>query len=738
MSFGLPDPLTRRFITANLSALVRGRLFIPGGHLPPAGHTVPSDFAGVGVATNADPGTDRQVIAHLRALGVMQVRLDYTYGDGDGSVARFLDALCAEGFTVMLHLLQPFDAARSMPDAAARAEWQRFVVDTLDRFGDRVELVEVCSTINRRRWAGYTLAGFVAAWRIAHDEIRRRGLILAGPSITDFEPPWTVGILALLRDQKLLPDIHTDNLFAERATEPERWDHKILGPRLAGLIRVNLIRKARLIARLGADAGVPRLMSPAAFWTLPRIERLLPDSEQKQADYLARYMVLCAASGALERACWGPLVCHREGLIDDGPYPYPALERITHYAEVTGTQGAFRARPAFDAMAAFNRLIPGCTYEGRLNDGQGLEAHSFADTTQRIHVVWTINARAAAACDLYDDADLDAARHITRDGHTLNHAPTLFTESPTLLRWPIERTVRVRPGAAPLPGLSIHRHGPLEHFYYRDADWHGMVLAASPVEADALVEALHPDRIGAPDRTRSLRHARNAIWTVDDPRTSGARLVVKQPVKHHLHKKLLDRFKPSKARRSWNGACELLRRGLATAPPVAWFEQRNGDDITRNWYVCEYVEGQLSVRELFDAYARGEPEHAGIAADTAYVALADFLLKLHGRGCFFRDLSGGNLLVTRTDSSALAFSLIDTARARFQTRGLPLRQRLSDLSRACHKLHPEGRRRFLTLYLGGLNRKPGFMTLLPLKIYDFKTWLKRKLRRTRIYKALKN
>ena len=72
---------------------------------------------------------------------------------------------------------------------------------------------------------------------------------------------------------------------------------KILGRRLVGLHKFNLIKKARLLARLGADVGVPRLISPAAFWTLPRIERMLPDSEQKQADYLSRYMVLCAASG---------------------------------------------------------------------------------------------------------------------------------------------------------------------------------------------------------------------------------------------------------------------------------------------------------------------------------------------------------------------------------------------------------------------------------------------------------
>jgi hypothetical protein len=122
---------------------------------------------------------------------------------------------------------------------------------------------------------------------------------------------------------------------------------------------------------------VPRLFSPAAFWTLPRIERVLPAGEQKQADYLSRYLILCAASGALEGAWWGPLVCHREGLVDDGVQPYPALERITHYAAVTGKLADFRVRPALAALAAVARLLPGTRYEGRLNQGQGLEVHAF-------------------------------------------------------------------------------------------------------------------------------------------------------------------------------------------------------------------------------------------------------------------------------------------------------------------------------------------------------------------------
>ncbi|HRP95672.1 MAG TPA: lipopolysaccharide kinase InaA family protein [Rhodocyclaceae bacterium] len=736
-SFRLRLGLLRDFIAANLSSLRAGHLRLRGGHRPPAGHVVARDFTGVGVATAADPATDRYVTERLRELGVNAVRLDFTYGDTDGPAGRFLDALLADGFHVMLHLVQPFDAARNMRRDAARQQWQRFVATTLDRFGARVELIELGSTINRRRWAGYSLAGFLAAWQIAHREVRQRGLVLAGPGITDFEPLWNIGMLAILRKHDALPDIHTDNLFSERCTEPERFDHKILGHRLAPRIRYNLVKKARVLARIGADAGVPRLMSPAAFWTLPRIARLLPDTEQKQADYLARYMTLCAASGALERAAWGPLICHREGLIDEGQHPYPRIERITHYADLRGTPDDYRIRPAFHALAAFARLIPGSRYEGRLNDGEGLETHAFRSDTHLLHAVWTTNGRAAVLADLYRPDDLAAAESLDRDGIAQTGTPTLATESPLYLRWPAARPVQIVPGAAALRGLSIHRHARGTHQFHRDGDWQGMVLAHDRAEADTLLAALHPGHIGAATADDTLRRARNIVWHIDDPRRAGARLVVKQPRKHHLHKKLLDRFKPSKARRSWNGAAELLRRGIGTATPVAWFEQRSGKDLTKNWYVCEHVPGGLSVRKLFSAYASGNRAHMGIEADRAYGELATFLLKLHGRGVYFRDLSGGNILVQPQDDGRLEFMLIDTARARFFDRALPIRLRLADLARACHKLHPEGREHFLRLYLAPLGKRPGRLVRLPLQLYDLKMTIKRRLRKTRFHALLK-
>lgn len=726
-------PALRTFLRANLSALLRGRLFMRNGHLPPAGHTVPQGFAGVGVATNADPATDEAVIRILRETGLSRVRLDYTYGDGENHVARFLEALLTEGFKVTLHLVQPAQAAAHMEETTAVEQWHAFVRDALDRFGSRIELLEAGSTVNRKRWAGYTLEGFLAAWRIVREETRQRGITLAGPSVTDFEPVWNIGLLALLREHDLLPDIHTNNLFSERCTEPERWDHKILGHRLAPLIRFNLIRKARLLQRIGADFGVPRLMSPAAFWTLPRIERFLPDSEQKQADYLARYMVLCAASGALEAAWWGPLVCHREGLVDDGEFAYPKLERITHYASVDGKAADFRARPALAALATFARSIPGSRYEGRLNHGaSGLEVHAFRSGEHLIHVAWTINTCAAAACDLYRDSDLAAAEWIDRDGRQLDEMPTLLTESPLYLHWPADRQVAVLDTAAPLTGVSIHRHiAGLRHYYHRDAAWHGMVLAANRDEADLLIAALHPDHIGAPPTKReSLRLARNVIWRVQDPRRADGVLVAKKPVKHHLHKKLLDRLKPSKARRSWNGTAELLRRGIDAAAPVAWFEQRSGRDITQNWYLCENVEGSQSVGALFAA-THNTNENPELVAH-----VANFVRRMHDRGIFFRDLSGGNLLIS-TRCESLHFQLIDTGRLRCFRRSLTRGMRLADLTRVTHKLDPAGRASFLQHYFARQNGPLSATVNIRFTLYDQKARIKRWLRRTELYKKLK-
>ncbi|MCK6404430.1 MAG: hypothetical protein L6Q60_00280 [Rhodocyclaceae bacterium] len=722
------------------SALLRGRLSLPGGHHAPAGHSVSEALFGVGVAAAADPAVDAYITERLRETGVRHVRLDFAPGDEAGAQARLLAHLLAAGLHVTLHLVQPREQARRMP-GAAEADWRRFVAATLDRYGKSVEIIELGSTTNRQRWAGHTVAGFLAMWEIGWQEARQRGLTIAGPSVTDFEPVWNVGLLHLLALRGQLPDLHSDNLFAERSTEPERFDHKVLGRRLIALGKYNLIKKARLLARIGADYGVPRLFSPAAFWTLPRIERRLPNGEEKQADYLMRYLLLCAASGSLERAWWGPLICHREGLIDNGVRPYPQLERITHYASVEGECADLRARPALAALRQVIAMLSGARYEGRLNTAAGLEMHAFRTPDRLVHAVWTINGRAAALAELYSADDFAAARLFDRDGTELaDVARRIVGEAPHYLVWEATRSVTVLPTATLLCDVAIAWHRAterkLQHYYFRDGDWRGIVLARSTAELDHFITQLHPARLVTPSKAGALRHARNAIWSVPDPCASDRRLVIKQPVRLHPHKRLLDRWKPSKGLRSWNGTCELMRHNIAAAPPVAWFERIGDDSLLDNYYICEHVAAPYTARDMMSAFAEGEHHFAGVEELTAYRQLASFLIRMHGGGIQFRDLSGGNILIDPAVDGELGFSLIDTGRIRIQEERLNLRQRFDDLVRVCNKLHWDGRKEFLKIYLTAMHRRLRWWHRVPFYLYDFKVAAKRRVGRKALRRLL--
>lgn len=722
-----------------LGYLLQGKALLRDGHLPVAGHVVPADFAGVGVATAPDPAIDDYVIDHLKQLGVRQVRLDFSYADSDRHTSRFLERLLAESFSVDLHVFQPYDEARRMEfDERARQHWHAFLRDTLDRYGAAIKLVEIGSTINRPRWAGYSLEGFLIAWDIAYREVKRRSLRLAGPNITDFEPAFNIAVLDKLKQRGQLPDVHTNNLFSERCMEPERFDHKVLGHLLARSSRFNLVKKARLLKKITSEYGIPALMSPSAFWTLPRISRVLWEAEQKQADYLVRYLVLCAASGALEKAFWGPLICHREGLIDEGDYRYTELERITHYADLRGSPAEYRPRRSFEAMRTFCSRIPGKHYDGPLHTTHGLEIHAFSSDTELMHVVWKTNGNAIALRDLYGASDLSEARCANRDGLAIEQAPDFATESPLYLNWTLPRTVCVRPHFGQHEVMSLHGHDSAKRFYhFEDGGWRGAIAASDAAEAELLRTQLHPERLSGSHGTHVLRKARNAVWKIPHPAKAGEHLVVKQPVRMYAHKRLQGQFKPSKAKRSWNSAHELLRRGIDTAAPVAYFERIGDRSLTQNLFICDYVDTTVSVRECFMALAQGETEFMGVPAPALYEQLAGFLLAMHNRGVFFRDLSGGNILVQCQPGGTLHFSLIDTNRAHFFNHGTRISKRLSDLARICHKLHWEGRVELLGIYFEALGRKLTLRHRLPFYLYDAKVGFKRVFGR-KGFKRLRN
>lgn len=728
----VPAVMNYRLLLRALRQILKGGLSFPGGHIPPVQHWVAADFSGVGVAAADDPAVDDYILQQLKELDIKNVRIDFSYGDENGPTARLLQKLLDNDLQVLLHLVQPFDAAFQMKETEAQNTWRRFVSNVCDHFGQQVYAIEVGSTINRRRWAGYNTEGFFTAWDIAHKEIKSRGITLAGPNISDFEPFYTFSVLEQLDEFGMLPDIHTNNLFCERVTEPERYDHRILGFQWATRLKVNLVKKARLIQRIGNNNGVADFISPAAFWTLPRIERLLVEKEQKQADYLSRYMVLLAASGALKQAFWGPLLCWREGLIDDGSGRYPELERITHYQSVLGRLEDFRLRPGFHALKQFNAMIPGCQYLGPLSTSNNVEVHAFRNEKTLIHVAWTINGKACPVSALYESRDIERAQYHNRDGQVMVEQPQFICESPSYLSWSTDYRVELKPAAKQWPLESIFAHRRQGHYYpIEQGDWRGMVIADSTAEAVKTIQRLHPDSLPGASKETTLRKARNLIWTVPGP--DGREVVAKKPIKMHPHKRLLDKLKPSKARRSWIAAAELTRRGIATAEPLAYFEKQGGSMLD-NLFVCEKVDHDFSAREMLVAFRDGASEYSGIQAQDAYRQLAAFLLRLHEHGVFFRDLAGGNILIKKQPDQQLSFTLIDINRARFYNRSTPMKQRISDLTRICHKLHWPGREYLVEHYLQNMLKAQAFTwrLRLPFYLYDFKVNFKRRYGRRAI------
>ena len=741
-----PSMLTWPIIRMGLSYLLRGKLSIKNGHLPITEHTVPKDFIGVCVSSAADANMDDYVIQHLNILGIKQVRLDFTYADLNSCNARFLDRLISENFKITLHIVQPFNCAKNMENPVEQLTWQTFLDEVLDRFGKNLVRVEIGSTINRKRWAGYTLKGFLRTWDIAYNAIKIRNIELAGPNVTDFELVYNIGILQLLKAQNQLPDVHTNNLFSERISEPERFDHKVFTFRWSTFFKVNLVKKSRLLKKISTDFGIEKFVSPVAFWAIYRIERLLTEGEQKQADYAARYMLLAAASGALNQAFWGAFICHREGLIDDGlkDAEYPALERVTHYASVDGHINHFKTYASLNAMRTVINIVQGAHYQATLATANGLEVHHFQTATHEIHALWTINGKVAFLEDFYQINDIQQAEIITRNGEMASQVIPLITESVLYLIWAKDHHVIVKSAPQLAKDLAIHAHiQGLDYYQFCKEGWFGLILAKDADEAALLGEQLHPSTLITPLKEGALRHARNAIWAIPDPRNAADKITIKQPVKMYPHKALFDRFKPSKAKRSWNGAVELLRRGIDTAKPLAFFEKQGDVSLKQNFYLCDFVNADCSVGEMFIHFANGNKKYTNISkgwyisAEEMYVQFAQYLLNLHGRGVFFRDLSGGNVLVQMRANNVLHFSLIDTARARFFNHAITMNERLADLTRICNKLHWAGRERLMALYLGSLGQKFSFKYKLAFYLYDFKVELKRKIGRKGIKKLLR-
>lgn len=133
-------------------------------------------------------------------------------------------------------------------------------------------------------------------------------------------------------------------------------------------------------------------------------------------------------------------------------------------------------------------------------------------------------------------------------------------------------------------------------------------------------------------------------------------------------------FRKSKAQRSFEYATRLLKMDVGTPVPVAYAEAETSL-FTQSYYVCEYLDYDLTYRELVD--------DSNYADDTEIIkAFTRFTFDLHEKGIHFLDHSPGNTLIKKIGDD-YNFYLVDLNRMEFKP--MDFNTRIKNFSRLTPK-----------------------------------------------------
>jgi len=689
---------------------------------------IPADFFGVNIAPGESPEVTDYMLQRLAELDIRQVRMDFTYTSQNSAAHALLTCLLDYDFDVFLRVFPPLEDARILhEDNAARQRWADFLQTLFSQWGQKVSCFEIGNTPNRGRWSGFSSRSFLAAWQIAQQQVGDRQITLAGPNVSDFEPLYSAAFLSLIDRVANAPQIHTNNLFVERVVEPEAYDHRVMGRMATSLLKLNLIKKARVLQSLGTVTASTDFICTYTCWTSKRLSRRAAWPRQKQADYLARYYALAACSGVLKRVYWGPLICQRDGLIDDGSEDYPDIDQVSFYSRVRGEPTQFRPTPAFYALAHCNRRLAGATCVEASHDPGGLSLLSF-ETSENNHFVmaWCRDAMGYRLESIFSDQDLSNALFYDIQGRLIER-PVSVTEQPLYIElqsFPAITTPR-RPARTTAQLCSPQWQSvPLQ-----GNGWVGACTLRREHQLEDLdrYASLFPETIQRIPEGKVLRDARNRLWTIADPRGLSTELTVKLNRTTGL-RKLTYRFRPSKGRRHWNNAVQMIRRGVATPLPIAFFERPESSGTRDSWYLCEFVPDAFSAREVYAAFRNGEKQFHGLDKGGWFELLSQFVCNMHNKQVVHRDLSSGNLMLHLNQDGVPIPQVIDIGRAWIWSgpgSRVRHRHRLLDLIRICYKLGWQDRESFIRCYEQHLGGSLAWFWRIPFLYYDSKQGLKK-------------
>ena len=120
---------------------------------------------------------------------------------------------------------------------------------------------------------------------------------------------------------------------------------------------------------------------------------------------------------------------------------------------------------------------------------------------------------------------------------------------------------------------------------------------------------------------------------------------------------IYNKIRPSKAERSYKFAQKLLKLGINTPYPIAYFEFKNSFFLKSSYYVSKQLDYDFTIREVI--------EDCNFKNRTQLLKMfSRFTYKLHENNINYLDHSPGNTLI-KVNGEEYAFYLIDLNRMQF-------------------------------------------------------------------------
>lgn len=672
-------------------------------------HSLGDDFFGVSIATSDDISCDDAVVDYLRDLNINHVRLDYSYCSQGGNTQRLLDRVIAEGFDVMLDIFPaPEEAGLLAKNELARSRWLEFVKTVFKQYAGKVRVFEIGNTPNRTKWSGFDAVNYLTIWQIAAEAAQAYSLKLAGPNISGFEPCYNVALLKAMKSLHSVPAIHSSHIFVEHGVQPEAFRGGVLGRYLTQLLNLNRVKKARITAEIASTQSCLKSIASYKCWSSKHITESNAESEQKNADYLVRHLVTAAASSALDRVYWGPLIGHQDALVDCGERSALAIDDVSFYKTVNGPVADFKLTGAYRAFKFLARFIRDVNCLQGVNAENGINHFVFeSDNGAEIHVVWTLDCNAIRLSQLYSVIDLDGAEFLSITGELLSAPPAMITESPLIIRWPKLQSFFNSRGPSVddvrlldnLNGVVFLNTPKLQSVATRTPHWQGVVVVPIDADIDDTLAIYHPDTLKLATEVAILRNSHNRLWNVHLDQQDETLQTVKLYRTRGVNK-ITGYFMVSKGRRHWNNAIEMLRVGVNTPQPLAFFERHKNSGIENSYYLCQFVPNAFSAADVFAAFNNGEDHYKGITKQAMFEQLAALIAQMHNCKILHQNLSAQHLIMT-LDNDQLTCYLVDLGRARLNVggqKGAQLHHRFSDLQRLCDTLSWPDREAFIDAY----------------------------------------